>query len=82
MAALSLPNINLAHLSFTCPLYVIQGEDDTMMGSKDILIEQLETVHTSKSVHWIPGAGPLMHLTHPDKVADAFDSIRRELPVS
>jgi pimeloyl-ACP methyl ester carboxylesterase len=79
MNALHMPDIHFEDVAIVCPLYVIQGDSDTM-GVKSIIQSQIGALRATKvEFFWIEGAGHLLHLTHPEGVACAFSSLRGAL---
>ena len=76
MTALSMPDVDLGAVVLTCPLYIIQGDGDTM-GLKSAVEEQSTWIRaTEVKIFWVEGAGHLVHLTNTDDVARLFGVIR------
>ena len=79
MTALSMPDIRFEDVDIACPLYAIQGRQDTM-GVPELILDQVGAMRTPKvEFFWVEGAGHLLHLTHPDDVARAFATVRGRL---
>ena len=75
MSALSNPQIDLSQVDVRCPYHVIQGDRDTM-GLHNVIEEQVRAIRApSKHIHWIEGAGHVLHLTHTFDVARVIRSI-------
>lgn len=76
MTALSMPDVDLKAVVLTCPLYIIQGDGDTM-GLKSAVEEQSTWIRaTEVNIFWVEGAGHMVHLTNTDDVARLFSIIR------
>ena len=79
MTALAMPAVDLSEFDLACPLYIIQGDSDTM-GIPSAIKEQISQLHAMEvKIYWVEGAGHLLHLTHSDDVARAFAAVRRQL---
>lgn len=77
MKALGFPHVDLHEISIDCPLYVIQGVNDTM-GLSSVTETQLGYADAPfKQLFWIQNAGHMAHLTQPKQVAAAFREIYR-----
>ena len=79
MTALSMPVVHFEDVSLGCPLYAIQGRQDTM-GVPELIEAQIGAMRAPKiEFFWVDGAGHLLHLTHPDDVALALVQVRSRL---
>lgn len=81
MAKLPFPDIHNERVRLHCPLYVVQGSSDTMGAAELVPAAVASMAAPTKTVLWIDGAGHTPHISHPDKVCDAFGRIERELGV-